>query len=115
MKKVINAVYAAEIKETLMASAITGGPNNRHLGVALFKKEPVFIWLDDTIKQFISVSGLEVSSNDSGSRTKWIITGILEYAEVHFSFCLAYDAHNRQGILPDACGFTELTWLHVVS
>lgn len=99
----------AEIKEILRTSEITDGPNNFQLMLALFDGKKIFFHLDETVDIKITVSSLTLEGGDNDSKTKWLVKGVLEYAQLYFNFSTHYDSSLRGGYGRE--GFIEISEL----
>ena len=107
MKKELSFALAhlSRLKNTILSSAVTGGPNSEGLALALIGKKSIHFWLDDTVKQKVKIKSLRCIDN---RETVWEIKGLLEYADASFAFVMQYDSFRRVGNLEDGRSFTEL-------
>ena len=106
------------VLQVWLLSAITGGPNNSQLKLAVFDNKEVFFWLDDTVKARVKITGIRESDRDEqpnlAPKKLWLITGIAKpYSskEYLYSFEMYYDSFIRQGCLELGKGFTKLELL----
>ena len=114
MKK-FTADEAVRILQTWLDSAITGGPNNFQLKLAVFDNKEVFFWLDEVVKARVKITGIRESDRDEqpnvAPKRMWLITGIAKpYSskDYLYSFEMYYDSFVRQGCLESGRGFTKL-------